>query len=143
MMNLEDAVLLAIANGLNNPKDIARKLNVRSEDVEIAIGNLEAEGLIVKRTKGIIFKKEVYELTESGFNRVERIKEELRRIASDFRRAYESGDRIRLERLYHDYHYLIPLMITFGLLDLIWLSLFLDDFDVDFGDVEDSGFDLF
>ncbi|WP_457550365.1 MarR family transcriptional regulator [Archaeoglobus sp.] len=136
-MDLEDAVLLAIAKGLNDLKRIAKKLNVRMEDVKYAIDGLEAKGLIARKTKGLIFKKEVYELTKEGFERVERIKEELEKVADEFKTAYESGDRERLKMLYQDYYYFIPLMVTFGLLDLIWLSTLLSDFDM-FGDLGDT-----
>ncbi len=140
-MNLEDAVLMAIAEGMCNPKFIAKHLNVSLDDVKVAIDNLEAEGLIVKRIRGLIFKKEVYELTKRGFERVESIKEELRKVAEDFKTAYESRDRMRLERLYHDYYHFIPLMIMFGLIDAIWLSTLLSDFDVIEG-VDDLDFDM-
>ena len=147
-MNLEDAVLLAIAEGLNNPKDIAKKLNVRIEDIKVAINSLEAGGFIVRKVKGFIFKREVYELTKIGFDRVVKIKEELKNVAEEFRKAYELGDRMKIERLYHDYGYFIPFMVAFGLLDLVWLSM-LTDIDV-FGDVDefvddfdDSGFEDF
>ena len=138
-MNLEDAVLLAIAEGMGNPKYMAKNLNVDLEDVKVAIDNLMAEGLIVKKIRGFIFKKEVYELTKRGFERVERIKEELKKVANDFKIAYESGDRTRLERLYHEYQHFVPLMIMFGLIDAIWLSILLSDFDI--AELDDSGFD--
>jgi len=140
-MNLEDAVLMAIAEGMSNPKFIAKHLNVSLDDVKVAVDNLEAEGLIVKRIKGLIFKKEVYELTKRGFERVESIKEELRKVAEDFKTAYESRDRMRLERLYHVYYHLIPLMIMFGLIDAIWLSSLLSDVDVIEG-LDDLDFDM-
>ncbi len=139
-MDLEDAVLLAIAKGLNDPKRIAKKLNVRIEDIKFAIDSLEAKGLIVRKTKGLIFKKEIYELTKEGFERVERIREELRKVADEFKTAYESGDRERLRMLYQDYYYFIPLMVTFGLLDLIWLSTLLSDFNM-VGDLSDTELD--
>ena len=70
IMSLEDAVLLAIAEGIEEPKSIARKLNVRLDDVKVAINSLEAGGFIVRKVIGFIFKKEVYELTKKGFEKL-------------------------------------------------------------------------
>ena len=56
-LNLEDAVLLAIYKGINDPKSISKKLNVDYDDVLIAISNLEAEGLIVGRKRGLYLKE--------------------------------------------------------------------------------------
>ncbi|WP_187286421.1 hypothetical protein [Archaeoglobus profundus] len=50
-MDFEEAVLLAIANGLRTPKDIAKKLNVKLEDVRSVLANLEAQGLVDSKFK--------------------------------------------------------------------------------------------
>ena len=119
-LNLEDAVLLAIYKGINDPKSISKKLNVAHDDVLVAISNLEAEGLITKKRKGIIFKKETYELTNLGFERASKLKENLKDVASKLKQAHK-------EDLYYTYTYLIPLLIMFGFLDEIWF----DNFDFD------------
>lgn len=131
-MNLEDAVLLAIYHGINNPRSISEKLNVTYDDVLIAISNLEAEGLVVRKKKGIIFKKEIYELTKLGFDRAIKLKENLEEISKELKHAYESK---KIEELYQIYPYLIPLLIMFGFLDEIWFNDFssneMDDIDID------------
>ena len=126
-LNLEDAVLLTIYKGINDPKLISKKLNVAYDDILVAISNLEAEGLITRKKKGIIFKKEIYELTNRGFDKASKLKENLKDIASKLKQAYRDD-------LYHTYTYLIPLLIMFGFLDEIWF----DDFDFD----EINGIDM-
>ena len=126
-LNLEDAVLLTIYKGINDPKLISKKLNVAYDDILVAISNLEAEELITRKKKGIIFKKEIYELTNRGFDKASKLKENLKDIASKLKQAYRDD-------LYHTYTYLIPLLIMFGFLDEIWF----DDFDFD----EINGIDM-
>jgi len=140
-MNLGDAILLAIAEGLKTPKAIVEKLNVKIDDVKNVLQDLEARGLVEKKTKGLIFKKEVYELTKAGFERSARIKEKLRSIADQLREAYEKGDKTKVEEIVTSYRYFIPLML--GLMDIIWISTlydYIDDFDIN--DVNEIDMDL-
>ncbi len=142
-MNLEDAVLLAVAEGLKTPKAIAEKLNVRIDDVEHILHNLEARGLVEKRIKGLIFKKEVYELTKAGFDRAASIREKLRSIADKLREAYKKGDRTKVEEIVTSYRYFVPLMLMLGLMDIIWISAlynYIDDFDIN--DVNEIDMDM-
>lgn len=129
-LNLEDAVLLAIYKGVNDPKSISKKLNIAHDDILVAISNLEAEGLIIKKKKGIIFKKEIYELTNLGFDRASKLKENLKDIASKLKQAHK-------EDLYYPYPYLIPLLIMFEFLDEIWFDNF------DFDEMDGIGMDSF
>ena len=140
-MNLGDAILLAIAEGLKTPKAIVEKLNVKIDDVKNVLQDLEARGLVEKKIKGLIFKKEVYELTKAGFERSARIKEKLSSIADQLREAYEKGDKTKVEEIVTSYRYFIPLML--GLMDIIWISTlynYIDDFDIN--DVNEIDMDL-
>jgi len=147
-MELEDAVLLAIANGLKTPKDIAKKLNVKLDDVKVVLDNLEAQGLVERKVKGILFKKEVYELTRQGFERAMNVKEKLTRVAEEIKEAYKRGDTARVEEIVASYSYFLPLMLMLGLLDIMWLSSLysidttMDTYDID-NDVNiDGDFDF-
>lgn len=141
-MNLEDAVLLAIAEGLKTSKEVAKRLNVSVDDVERALKNLEAGGFVKAKFKGFIFKRKAYELTRSGFERVARIREKLRDVADEIREAYERGDREKIEEIVTSYQYFIPLMLMLSLIDLIWISA-LNDYDRDYeGDSPDVDFDV-
>jgi len=122
-MNLEDAVLLAISAGIRDADAISRRLNVNKDDVLIAIDNLKAEGLVVEKRR---FLGRHYELTRSGFEKAEQLKEGLKKIAQEFRYARERNDKEKLERLYNEYSYLIPLMVSLDLLDTL---LFIDFFN--------------
>ena len=143
-MDFEEAVLLAIANGLRTPKDIAKKLNVKLEDVKVALANLEARGFVERKVRGLLFKKEVYELTKEGFERAMKAKEKLMRVADEIKEAYERGDTARVEEIVAGYSYLIPLMLMFGLLDLVWLSDFyaINAYDIDSDADVDDDFDF-
>ena len=143
-MELEDAVLLAIANGLKTPKDIAKKLNVKLDDVKVVLLNLEAQGLVERKVKGLLFKKEVYELTRQGFERAMKAKEKLMRVAEEIKEAYKRGDTARVEEIVASYSYFLPLMLMFGLLDVMWLSSIygIDTYDIDNDADVDGDFDF-
>ena len=143
-MDFEEAVLLAIANGLKTPKDIAKKLNVKLEDVKVALANLEARGFVERKVRGLLFKKEVYELTKEGFERAMKAKEKLMRVADEIKDAYERGDTARVEEIVASYSYFLPLMLMLGLLDIMWLSSIygVDTYDIDNDTDIDGDFDF-
>ena len=126
-MDFEHAVLLALAEGYK-PKEIARMLKVRYEDVESALRSLEAKGFVKRRVEGFIFKREVFVLTREGFEKVKELKKELEKLSHEIREK---------PILINEFGYLIPLMVTLGLIDLAILEEFdeydfIEDFDFDF-----------
>ncbi len=144
-MDFEDRIILALFNDMNTPREIAKRLNMSKEFVKKTLDKLELEGFVKKRIVGTLFKKEVYELTEKGYDRALKLKGKLEDIAREFKRAYESDDRERLESLYREYRSLIPLMILMNMFELAWLGLIFSDlYDFDFYEesYEDMDFDF-
>ncbi|ADC64201.1 conserved hypothetical protein [Ferroglobus placidus DSM 10642] len=130
-MELRESVLVLLLK-FRRAEEIARVLNVRLEDVISALNSLEAEGLVVRRREGLIFKKDVYELTERGYNEAQKLLNELKEISERIRLARDMGDLKEIENLLRAHAFLLSLLVTFGMIDLLMLSSLEDFVDVDF-----------
>ncbi len=138
---IDSALLVAIANGVNSLKSLCHVLSGFSEDVvRRHLESLESKGLVKRRVKGLIFKREVYELTEEGSRMLEEAYSKLREAAEKLKRVAERADHERegpeaLKRALReaglglDVLPLVQLMALLGLLDVFLLPLFLDFFD--------------
>jgi len=60
------AVLEALSTGAKTVKEIAELVDMEPHDVEAVISALMGHGLVERREKGLLFKKEAYALTEKG-----------------------------------------------------------------------------
>ncbi len=137
--SLEEAVLVAISENVNTPEKLSKYLGVHRQTIERVLENLELKGFVVKEVKKFLFFKKIeYKLTEKGFEESVKIKEKMGRIARELKEAYEIRDKAMLGRLYADYRDFIPLMLMMGLMDAVWLSLILHDFDYDVIDTPDD-----
>ena len=123
---LEAAVLVLIARGVDNPRDIAELLNVSEGDVRRVIEGLVARGFLERRERRILFfKREKLVLTELGFEALSDAEKILREIAERVRRATQAimeakrGQHNAEEQpvvLAPDEVILAPLLVTLGLL---------------------------
>ena len=130
-MELRESVLVLLLK-FRKADDIARALNVRLEDVVSALNSLEAEGLVVKREEGLIFKKEVYELTDRGYNEAQKLLNKLKELSEKIRLARERGDLKEVEDLLRTHALLLSLLVAFGMIDILMLSSLEDSADIDF-----------
>ena len=130
-MELRESVFVLLLK-FRKADDIARALNVRLEDVVSALNSLEAEGLIVKREEGLIFKKEVYELTNRGYNEAQKLLNKLKELSEKIRLARERGDLKEVEDLLRTHALLLSLLVAFGMIDILMLSSLEDSADIDF-----------
>ena len=136
-MNLEDSVLLLLLR-FNRAEDISEALNVRIEDVEAVLKRLESEGFVERKKKGFLLKKDVFELTERGFEKAVELRKNLEEVARDLERVHEK-DPERAAKIIEKDPLLLPLLITLGLINLSMLSGLAEedyDFDFDFDTVE-------
>jgi len=142
--SLEEAVLVAISENINTPEKLSKYLGVHRQTIERVLENLELKGFVVREVKKFLFFKKVeYRLTEKGFEESVKIKEKMMKIARELKEAYESNNKALLGKLYADYRDFIPLMLAMGLMDAMWLSLILHDFDYDIMDAPDDFVDDF
>ncbi len=139
---LEDAVLVAIARGVETVGELAEVLNVSKEDIERVVEKLRIEGLIREEVVGRwIFKKKVLKLTEEGFKRATEALEKLRKLADEIREKLSSREGSEeLEDLVVTWGYILPLLGWLNLLDLALLdSLALGTWAQDVSDSGDVG----
>jgi DNA-binding MarR family transcriptional regulator len=84
------AVLEALSTGAKTVKEIAELVDMEPHDVEAVISALMGHGLVERREKGLLFKKEAYALTERGWEVLYKWREEVKgRVekAAELRRA--------------------------------------------------------
>ncbi len=123
-LGLEDAVLVAIARGVEDPKSIAEILHVDPSDVERALKRLELEGYVKPVEKGFwIFRKRSYVLTERGFERVAHVLDKLKELAN-FVKERVAVERESLVPMFSGFEYLLWLMFWLNLLDMAMLPIF-------------------
>ena len=112
------AVLESLATGTKTVKEVAELVDMEPHDVEAVISALMGHGLVERREKGLLFKKEAYALTERGWEVLYRWREEVKgRVekAAELRRA---GRVKEAEEVLAPVESVLPLMLTLGLLDM-------------------------
>lgn len=112
------AVLEALSTGTKTIKEIAELVDMEPHDVEAVISALMGHGLVERKEKGLLFKKEAYALTERGWEVLYMWREEVKgRVekAAELRRA---GRVEEAEEVLAPVESVLPLMLTLGLLDM-------------------------
>ncbi len=149
MISLEDAALVAIAQGAETIDDIAEALRISREDAERLLRRLSLEGLIRIEEKGWwIFKRKVAVLTERGFERAARALDQLKSLAETIKQKLQAGEREYVESLFAQWSYILPLMMWLNLLDIAFLNMLALDTAMmlpgidDVGDAGDLGADF-
>ncbi len=138
-ITLDEAVLLAIAEGDSSISAIASRLNVDRNAVMESVSRLHARGLIrVEESGFFIFRSKKLVLTERGFQEVARVKEKLGRWIESLGSERDAV----LRDLATDYGFLLPVLYLLGFMALTDLYSGLDQ-PVDEGGGEEPGFDDF
>jgi hypothetical protein len=112
------AVLEALSTGAKTVKEVAELVDMEPHDVEAVISALMGYGLVERREKGLLFKKEAYALTERGWEVLYKWRDEVKgRVekAAELRRA---GRMEEAEEVLAPVESVLPLMLTLGLLDM-------------------------
>ncbi|ACP39443.1 MarR family winged helix-turn-helix transcriptional regulator [Saccharolobus islandicus] len=121
-MNLREKILAYLYQNRDSIlEEIAEGLKEDKYEVDATLKYLEREGLVIKRSKGIIFKKTVYDLTASGLEEAKKIYESLHEKSRQLQELLTSGnfDPSQLPQEYID---VLPLLITLSLLDIMLLE---------------------
>ncbi|WP_016732527.1 hypothetical protein [Saccharolobus islandicus] len=121
-MNLREKILAYLYQNRDSIlEEIVEGLKEDKYEVDATLKYLEREGLVIKRSKGIIFKKTVYDLTASGLEEAKKIYESLHEKSRQLQELLTSGnfDPSQLPQEYID---VLPLLITLSLLDIMLLE---------------------
>jgi len=115
------AVLAVLSRGAKTAEEVAAELDIEPHDAEALLSTLMAYGLVERREKGLLFKREVYALTESGwevFAQWKRDVEQKIEKAAELRRA---GREEEAEALLGPVVSVLPILLALGLIDLaLW-----------------------
>ncbi|MCS7121231.1 MAG: hypothetical protein NZ895_01320 [Archaeoglobaceae archaeon] len=129
MLSLEDAVLVAVLKGTNDPKKVSSVLKVKLSEVEKILKNLEEKGLVkIEESKKLFFKSKKIYLTPKGNDKALKALKELENLAKSIK---DSTKPISFSEI----HYLLPLLLWLGLIDSFHPTF--GEFSPDF-----AGFDL-
>ena len=128
-------VLGAIKNGNKTFGKIRKATNVHPEQLERILVNLEQRGLIhVSKKKGWLGTKIQITTTKSGDQTIE---EQILKMEQNWSRlvhAYKAGDKRKLNRMMDDYRSFIPMMIFFGVIDMMMFSMMFSMMGAPMGD---------
>ncbi|QXJ28048.1 hypothetical protein J5U23_00916 [Saccharolobus shibatae B12] len=121
-MNLREKILAYLYQNRDSTlEEIAEGLKEDKYEVDATLKYLEREGLVIKRTKGIIFKKTVYDLTASGLEEAKKIYKSLQEKSRQLQELLASGN-VDPSQLPQEYIDVLPLLITLSLLDMMLLE---------------------
>ena len=143
MLSLEEAALVAIAQGAESPSDVAKALRISYEDANRVLEKLVHRGLVRVEERGWwIFKRRVYVLTAEGYRLASEALEKLKSIAEAIKRDLESGKRESIDMLASQWGYVLPLLMWLHLIDIPLLTMLALDTAMHPIDVEDQEVDM-
>ncbi|ADX84031.1 MarR family transcriptional regulator [Saccharolobus islandicus] len=121
-MNLREKILAYLYQNRDSTlEEIVEGLKEDKYEIDATLKYLEREGLVIKRSKGIIFKKTVYDLTASGLEEAKKIYESLQEKSRQLQELLTSGN-VDPSQLPQEYIDVLPLLITLSLLDMMLLE---------------------
>jgi DNA-binding MarR family transcriptional regulator len=111
------AVLESLSTGAKTVEEIAELVDMELHDVEAVISALMGQGLVERREKGLLFKKEVYALTEKGWEVLYKWRAEVKERVEKAAELRRAGRVEEAEEVVAPVASVLPLMLTLGLLD--------------------------
>jgi DNA-binding MarR family transcriptional regulator len=111
------AVLESLSTGAKTVEEIASVIDMEPHDVEAVITALMGQGLVERREKGLLFKKEVYALTEKGWKVLYKWRAEIKERVEKAAELRRAGRVEEAEEVVAPVASVLPLMLTLGLLD--------------------------
>jgi DNA-binding HxlR family transcriptional regulator len=117
-------VLGAIKNGSKKFEKIQKAAQIEADELNLILEKLEKRGLItVEEKKGWFGKKIEIKTTEKGSKEVEERIHELQGKWDQMSLLYKSGDKQKLKQYIDDNKSILPMMMFFGVMDMIMFSM--------------------
>ncbi len=156
-------VLGTIKSGVKKFEKICKVAKIEPEELEKILERLEKQNLIkVVEKKGWLGKKIEIHTTDKGDKEIENRIHELEGNWQQLVSIYKSGDKEKLNKLIEDQKGFFPMMMFFGIIDIMMFSMMLSligasmtDYvpaeqipndveggDADGGGMDDGGFDI-
>jgi len=112
------AVLEALATGDKTVSEIAELVDMEPHEVESILSSLTGLGLVERREKGFLFKKEVYTMTGRGWEVLHVWRQQVRETMERVVELRQQGRAREAEALLEPLGPVLPLLLTLGLLDM-------------------------
>lgn len=134
------AVLELLAKGPRTVGELASELGMPEHDVAAILSALEGYGLVERREKGFLVKREAYALSGKGWEALAQWRREVERRVDEAYRLKKEGRDEEAAEVLDPIAPVLPLLLSLGLIDLaMWTALFGEEVS-DFAD--DVEFDV-
>lgn len=118
-------VLEALSTGVKTVGELAGELDMELHDVEVVLGTLLVYGLVERRVKGILFKREAYGLSERGWEVLGRWRGEVRKVVERAAELRQLGRGEEADRLLAPLQAVIPFLVASGVVEMaLWSAAF-------------------
>lgn len=117
-------VLGAIKHGIKKFEKIQKITQIELEELNSILEQLENRGFIrVEEKKGWLGRKIEITVTEKGFREVDERVHELQTKWNQMSALYKTGDKEKLKQYMDDHNSLFPMMMFFGVMDMMMFSM--------------------
>ena len=128
-------VLGAIMRGAKKFNKIAKAANIEPEELNSILEKLEERQLIqVREKKGFLGTKIEITVTEKGSNEVDQRVHEMQQRWGTMSALYKKGDKRKLKQYMDDNRSFLPMMLFFGVIDIMMFSMMFSMLGMSMGD---------
>ncbi len=128
-------VLGAIRNGNRNFKNIQKATGISPQELDGILDELERHGMIrAEEKKGWLGRKIEISITEKGESELDGQIIDMQNKWGKMISAYKSGDKKRMNQTMDDYRSILPMMIFFGIIDMMMFSMMFGMMGASMGD---------
>ena len=128
-------VLGAIRRGNKKFDKIQRSTQIEPKELDSILEKLEELGLItVEEKKGWLGKKIELSITEKGSNELDHRLHEVKEKWGQMQALYQSGDKNKLRGFMDDNRSFFPMMMFFGIMDMMMFSMMFSMIGASMGD---------
>ncbi|MGC8543373.1 MAG: hypothetical protein ACP5NQ_05485 [Vulcanisaeta sp.] len=119
----EQILILLREKGPLTIEEIASYLRRDTEEVSKELQYLEHDKLVTRVKRGLVFRREAFDLTPTGLEEAQRAYEKLRGVAYEFINKINSSNFDEIEDLLIQYSSIIPLLMLLNLIPIELLAL--------------------
>ena len=136
MEEAKDVIVLgAIKRGEKKFDKIQRATKIEPDELNSILEKLEERGfIIVEEKKGWLGKKIELKVTEKGSNELDQRLHEVQEKWNQMQALYQKGDKEKLKGFMDDNRSFLPMMMFFGIMDMMMFSMMFSMMGASMGD---------